>query len=115
MSCARVSPLAMKPAYFAWLAEVFEDAQVPTDDASAPWLDRSLRNLVAGQDAPEEEVYRRIRARWLHHGLPGRQLLAALLRDEVFARRDSPLRPKEGGGYYTADYKVTTVVPGRPR
>lgn len=101
----------MPAAYLDWLTDVFEEAQVPYTPETAPDLDRALRNLVNGANASEEDVYRRLRARWLNHGMPGRQLLASFLRDEVFSRRDSPLRPKEGGGYYTADYKVTAEVP----
>lgn len=99
------------PAYLDWLTEVFDEAQVPFTPETAPVLDRALRNMVNGATASEEEVFRRIRQRWLMHGLPGRQLLASFLRDEVFSRRDSTLRPKEGGGYYTNEYEVTGVLP----
>ena len=44
----------------------------------------------------------------------GRQLLTAFIRDEAFSRRDSPMRPHEGGGYYTNAYVPKTVPPGRP-
>ena len=97
--------------YLDWLAEVFEDAQVPYTPDTAPQLDRALRNIVSGPDATDEEVYRRLRHRWLNHGLPGRQLLASFLRDEVYSRRDSELRPREGGGYYTNAYVPTAVLP----
>lgn len=103
----------MAAAYLDWLTEVFEDAQVPYTPDTAEYLDKALRNLVGAPTAPEEEVYRRLRDRWLKHGLPGHQLLAAFLRDEVFARRDSPLRPQEGGGYYTNDYRPTAEPPRR--
>jgi len=54
-------------------------------------------------------VYRTLRTRWLNQGLPGRQLLASFLRDEVFSRRDSPMRPKEGAGYFTNEWARTHV------
>ena len=54
-----------------------------------------------GQD--EEAVFRTLQKRWLRSGPSGRQLLATLLRHEVFSRRDSPLRPQEGVGYLTND------------
>jgi len=103
----------MAAAYLDWLEEVFEEAQVDHTPATAAYLDRALRNLVGGASLSEEEVFRRLRERWLKHGIPGRQLLAGLLRDEVYSRRDSPMRPVEGGGYYTADYVVTARVPAR--
>lgn len=101
----------MPAAYLDWLTDVFDDAQVPFTAETAPWLDASLRRMVHGETASEEEVYRSIRQRWLNHGLPGRQLLASFLRDEVFARRDSPVRPVEGDAYYTNDYRTTAVLP----
>jgi hypothetical protein len=52
-------------------------------------------------------VYRTLKQRWLRHGPPGRQLLASLLRGQVFSRRDSPMRPTEGDGHY--------VNPGQKR
>ncbi len=103
----------MAAAYLDWLVEIFDDAQVPYTPETAEYLDLSLRKLVKAPTEPEEEVYRRLRERWLKHGLPGRQLLTAFLRDEVYARRDSPLRPKEGEGYYTNDYKMTAEPPRR--
>jgi len=42
----------------------------------------------------------KLRETWLRNGPSGRQLLASHLRSEVFSRRDSPLRPTEGVGYY---------------
>ena len=96
----------MGAAYLDWLDDVFEEAQVPHDEASAAWLDASLRRIAGAEGADEETVYRKLRTRWLNHGPPGRQLLAGLLRDEVFARRDSPLRPREGQGYYTNDFQL---------
>lgn len=105
----------MPAAYLDWLVDVFEEAQVPVTTETAAWLDLSLRKLVKGEGATEEEVYRRLRQRWLDHGVPGRQLLAGLLRDEVYSRRDSPMRPHEGGGYYTNDYVVTSRLPNPPR
>ncbi len=92
------------PAYLDWLADVFEEAQVTYDATTAPYLDVVMRKLVDGANEDEEVVFRRIRERWLRHGLPGRQLLAAFIRDDVYARRDSPFRPKEGDAYYTNDY-----------
>ena len=103
----------MPAAYLEWLKDVFEEAQVPYGPDTAEYLDKALRNLVNGQDQSEEEVFLRLRNRWLHHGLPGRQLLASFLRDEVFSRRDSPMRPQEGGGYYTNDYVATAIPPRR--
>lgn len=105
----------MPAAYLDWLTDVFEEAQVPLNAETADYLDVSLRKLVKGEGASEEEVYRRLRQRWLDHGVPGRQLLAGLLRDEVYARRDSPMRPKEGGAYYTNDYVVRARLPHPPR
>jgi hypothetical protein len=101
----------MPAQYLDWLADIFEEAQVPYTPESAAWLDLSLRKLVNAPAEDEDEVYRRIREKWLRHGPPGRQLLAAFLRDEVFVRRDSPLRPKEGSAYYTNDYKPKAVPP----
>ena len=103
----------MAAAYLDWLVEIFDDAQVPYTPETADYLDASLRKLVKAPTEPEEEVYRRLRERWLKHGLPGRQLLTAFLRDEVYARRDSPLRPTEGGGYYTNAYKMVAEPPPR--
>lgn len=102
----------MPAAYLDWLTDVFEEAQVPYNETTSPWLDKCLRILVKGESASEEEVYRRLRTRWLNHGQPGRQLLASFLRSEVFARRDSPMRPHEGGAYYTNEYVMTSKVPG---
>jgi hypothetical protein len=99
------------PAYLDWLADVFEEAQVPFNAETAPYLDLSMRKLVGGEGLDEEEVFRRIRERWLKHGASGRQLLAAFIRDEAFSRRDSPMRPKEGGGYYTNAYVPKTTPP----
>ena len=94
----------MPAAYLDWLADVFQEADVPYTPATAAYLDASMRKIADAVDAPEEEVYRRIRERWLRHGQPGRQLLVAFIRDEAYARRDSPLRPKEGEAYYTNAY-----------
>ncbi len=101
----------MPAAYLDWLTELFEEAQVPYTPETAPWLDLSLRKLVRAEQADEEVVYRKLRERWLQHGVPGRQLLAGLLRDEVFVRRDSPLRPKEGDAYYTNAYVNQAHLP----
>lgn len=105
----------MPAAYLDWLMDVFEEAQVPYAPEHADYLDLCFRKLVKGETLSEEEVYRRIRARWLNQGPPGRQLLASLLRDEVFSRRDSPMRPKEGGGYYTNDYRSKAHLPDPAR
>lgn len=99
------------PAYLDWLTDVFDEAQVPYTPETAAWLDASLRKISGTEGQDEEAVYRKLRARWLNHGLPGRQLLAGFLRDDVFARRDSPIRPTEGGGYFTNEYKMKAVLP----
>jgi hypothetical protein len=108
----------MPAAYLDWLAEIFEDAQVPfhaqLPQEQADYLDVSLRKLVGAENEDEEVVYRRIRERWLKHGLPGRQLLTAFIRDEVYSRRDSPFRPKEGEAYYTNDYVAKEHPPEAP-
>lgn len=97
----------MPAAYLDWLTDLFEEAQVPFDASTAAYLDVALRRIAAAApNAAEEDVYRVLRDKWLRHGQPGRQLLTSLLRDEVFARRDSPMRPKEGGGYYTNEYAL---------
>lgn len=101
----------MPAAYLDWLADVFEEAQVPYTAETAPYLDAVMRKLVNAENETEEEVFRRIRAEWLHHGQPGRQLLGSFIRDDVFARRDSPMRPKEGGGYYTNAYTLHPTAP----
>lgn len=91
--------------YLDWLTELFDEAQVTYNAESAPWLDASLRRIAGvAEGASEEAVYRMLRERWLNQGVPGRQLLGTFLRDEVFARRDSPLRPKEGDGYFTNEW-----------
>ncbi len=108
----------MAAAYLDWLADLFEEAQVPFNAQQSPelaaYLDLSMRKLVGAEKEDEEVVYRRIRERWLKHGLPGRQLLAALVRDEVFSRRDSPFRPREGEAYYTNDYVQKHLPPAAP-
>jgi hypothetical protein len=91
----------MPAAYLDWLTELFEEAQVPYTPATADYLDQCLRRIADAEEDDEETVFRTLRQRWLRHGPPGHQLLAGLLRGEVFARRDSPLRPTEGGAYYT--------------
>jgi len=101
----------MHAAYLDWLADVFEEAQVTYDASTAPYLDATMRKLVNGEKDDEEVVFRRIRERWLRQGLPGRQLLAAFIRDEVYSRRDSPFRPAEGGAYYTNDYVQKQALP----
>lgn len=91
--------------YLDWLDPLFEEAQVSRAPEHDAWLDRSLRSIAGLPDATEEQVYRKLRARWLDHGRPGWQLLAGLLRDEVYSRRDSPMRPKEGSGYFTNEWR----------
>ena len=91
----------MSTAYLDWLRDLLEEAQVPLDDASRPAIDAALRRLAGlDADAPGERVLAELRRRWLRHGASGRKLLAGLIRGEVYARRDSALRPREGGGYY---------------
>jgi hypothetical protein len=90
----------MPSAYLSWLHDLFDEAQVPFTPETAEALDRALRRIADAETATDEEVYRRLRDRWLRHGPSGRQLLAGLLRGQVYSRRDSPLRPKEGAGYY---------------
>ena len=95
----------MAALYLEWLADLFEEAQVPFNPDTAAFLDVSLRKIAGlAEGASEEEVYRRLRSRWLNQGQPGRQLLASFLRDEVFSRRDSPMRPAEGNAYFTNDW-----------
>lgn len=91
--------------YLEWLKDLFEESQVPYTPETASFLDESLRK-IAGFDAQasEEDVYRKLRTRWLNQGQPGRQLLGSFLRDEVFSRRDSPMRPAEGTAYFTNDW-----------
>ena len=94
----------MGTAWLHWLDPVFEEAQVAHTPESAPHLDAALRRLAGlGPDAPDDEVWRCLHATWLVHGPPGVQLLCGLLRGQVYARRDSPLRPREGAGYFTGD------------
>ena len=90
----------MAATYLDWLADLFVEAQVPFNDETAPYLDLCLRRITGLEGAPEEAVFRKLRDTWLKVGPPGRQLLAGLLRGEVFSRRDSPMRPVEGVGYY---------------
>ncbi|RME29098.1 MAG: hypothetical protein D6798_00945 [Deltaproteobacteria bacterium] len=93
----------MPAAYLNWLTDLFEEAQVPYTPETADWLDRSLRRIADAEDQPEEVVWRTLQRRWLRHGPSGKQLLAALLREHAYARRDSPLRPHEGQAYFTND------------
>ena len=90
-------------AYLEWLTEVFEEAQVPLRPDTAEYLDQSIRRITGLDDAPEKEVFQDLQNRWLRHGQSGRQLLAALIRGQAFSRRDSPLRPTEGVGYFVND------------
>lgn len=93
----------MSAAYLDWLTDLFDEAQVPYDADTADYLDQALRRIADAEGSSEEEVWRTLQQRWLRHGPSGRQLLAALLRHEAFSRRDSPLRPTEGVGYFTND------------
>lgn len=96
--------------YLEWLAELFDEAQVPYTAENAEFLDQCLRRIAGTPaGASEEVVYRALRTRWLNQGVPGRQLLGSFLRDEVFARRDSPMRPKEGEGYFTNEWAARTA------
>ena len=90
----------MSTAYLDWLNELFDEAQVPLTDDTREYLDQCLRRIAEAEQDDPETVYRTLQRRWLRHGDPGRQLLASLLRGQVFSRRDSPMRPKEGVGYY---------------
>ena len=100
----------MAARYLDWLTELFAEAQVPVTAENADWIDASLRRIAGvAAGASEDEVYRVLRARWLNQGVPGRQLLASFLRDEVFSRRDSPMRPKEGAAYFTNEWARSHV------
>ena len=101
----------MPAAYLDWLTDIFDEAQVPFTPETAAYLDSAMRKISGTEGQTEEAVYRKLRTRWLNHGQPGRQLLAGFIRDEVFSRRDSPIRPVEGGGYFTNDYQMTATVP----
>ncbi|MBN1336511.1 MAG: hypothetical protein JXB39_11170 [Deltaproteobacteria bacterium] len=94
----------MGTAWLHWLDPVFEEAQVVHTEATAPVLDAALRRLVGAEaTTPDEVVWRRLCDTWLVHGPPGIQLLGGLLRGQVLSRRDSPLRPREGQGYFTGE------------
>ncbi len=93
----------MPAAYLDWLTDLFDEAQVPYTPDTAEWLDASLRRIADAEGQPEDAVWRTLQKRWLRHGPSGKQLLAALLRQQVYARRDSPLRPQEGQAYFTND------------
>jgi hypothetical protein len=98
--------------YLDWMKELFDEAAIDYTPESASYLDKALRKISGvAEGASEEQVYRKLRARWLNHGQPGRQLLVSLLRDEVHSRRDSPMRPQEGDAYYTHNYMVTDQLP----
>lgn len=90
----------MSAAYLDWLTDLFEEAQVPHNAETADYLDQCLRRIAGLETGDEEAVYRKLRDTWLKNGPSGRQLLASHLRSEVFSRRDSPLRPTEGVGYF---------------
>jgi hypothetical protein len=88
--------------YLAWFEDLFEEAQVPLTPDNEEWLDRAVHR-IAGLSHPQEDpnrVLEVIRERFLRLGPPGRQLFAAHLRDEAFARRDSPMRPIQGDAYF---------------
>ncbi len=91
--------------YLTWLADMFEEAQVPLTAETEEFLDQALHRIAAIEPGPGsgERVYRALQVRFLKVGQSGRQLLAAYLRDEAYARRDSPMRPTEGVGFYTND------------
>ena len=94
--------------YLTWLADLFEEAQVPLTPQTEDYLDSALHRIAGVDPGPDsgEQVYRELQVKFLKIGQSGRQLLAAYLRDEAYARRDSPMRPSEGVGYYTnADYE----------
>ena len=91
--------------YLEWLSEFFEEAEVPFNDETSEAIDVALHR-IAGLSFPQEDrnvLLTELRNSFLRHGPNGRQLLAAHLRDELFARRDGALRPKQGVGYYTND------------
>ena len=92
----------MAASYLDWLTDLFEEAQVPYTPETADYLDLCLRRIARLDTAAadEEAVFRALRDTWLRNGPPGKQLLASLLRSEVYSRRDSPMRPHEGVGYY---------------
>jgi len=92
----------MSLSYLKWLDDLFEEAQVTYNEDQAPYIDQVIRRIAdAGPDVPGEQILQILQRKWLKQGYSGRQLLASLLRNEVFSRRDSPLRPKEGVGYFT--------------
>lgn len=92
----------MAAEYLDWLADVFEEAQVPYDASTADYLDHVMHQIagVAYPQKRDDEVMSALKERFLRVGPPGRQLLAAYIRDAVFARRDSPFRPKEGDAHF---------------
>ena len=93
----------MSADYLDWLADVFEEAQIPLTPQTAEHLDRACHD-IAGVSYPqtsEGEVLAVLRERFLALGPPGYQLLAAYLRDRVYGDRRSPFRPQQGVGYYT--------------
>ena len=91
----------MSATYLDWLTDLFDEAQITYDAETAVYLDQCLRRIAGAEGADEETVFRKLRDGWLRNGPSGRQLLAGLLRSQVFSRRDSPMRPTEGVGYYT--------------
>lgn len=91
----------MAASYLDWLTDLFEEAQVPCTADNAAYLDQCLRRIAGAEGADEEAVFRKLQQGWLRNGPSGRQLLAGLLRNQVFSRRDSPMRPQEGTGYFT--------------
>ncbi len=100
----------MAARYLDWLTDLFAEAQVSVTAENAGWIDTSLRRISGvAAGASEDTVYRALKSRWLDQGLPGRQMLASFLRDEVFSRRDSPMRPKEGDAYFTNEWARSHV------
>jgi len=93
----------MSASYLDWMTDLFDEAQVSYSPKTAHHLDAALRRIADAEEDDEETVWRKLRSRWLRHGPSGRQLLAGLLRQQIYSRRESPLRPTEGVGYYTND------------
>jgi|AMFO01.1.fsa_nt_gi hypothetical protein len=104
----------MPATYLDWLVDLFDEAQVPYNEDTADYLDQALRRIAKAEGASDEEVYRKLRDTWLRHGRSGRQLLASFLRDQVYARRDSPIRPVEGSGHYVNPDLADEIKGRRP-
>ena len=93
----------MPAAYLNWLDDLLEEAQVELTPETSDYVDSALRRIAGVPTGSDKELMAVLRDRWLRRGPQGRQLLAGLLRQEVYSRRDSPLRPVEGDGYFTND------------